>query len=326
MELPLPIVVDADVLIRNVDYAARKGYDPALIGWASESYTLSSGVVVFATARVGGEVIRHLPEIAQRRGKSRAEIVRIWNEVIVPHVRFVNVDDRAIRDDGVDAVRALHAADAPTAALGIMLAPAVLLTNNHRHFRPLLGVDPVNVDEAAVAAYQLGEFGTGMSAVIMVGGLAVTALFGGGNKLVRAVGPDGALVVALVALALGVVYWQGGPGNRHRAAMGALAREIGPHAAAAFEKAEAASEQIAQVMIEAPEKRGLLSFVARELATGQPIMKTVEIARRLRLDGYRLTESGASDAQVRAWLVGNKCFHEVWRGNWSLGYHAGPLE
>jgi hypothetical protein len=35
MLMPTPVVVDADVLIRNVEYAIRRGYPGALLGRAS---------------------------------------------------------------------------------------------------------------------------------------------------------------------------------------------------------------------------------------------------------------------------------------------------
>ena len=48
----LPIVVDADVLHRNVDYYLWKGWIPSLLDGASMHYSLLTGVVLFATARV----------------------------------------------------------------------------------------------------------------------------------------------------------------------------------------------------------------------------------------------------------------------------------
>ena len=64
--VPLPIVLDADVLHRNVDYCLRTGYTPRVLEAASTNYTLVTGVVVFATSTVQGEVERQLVEIAER--------------------------------------------------------------------------------------------------------------------------------------------------------------------------------------------------------------------------------------------------------------------
>lgn len=84
MFLPPPVVVDADVLVRNVDYAVRKGYAGALTGQASRDYSLMTGVVLFAAAKAGGEAIRHLPDITQRRGVELKTVHAVWNEYIVP--------------------------------------------------------------------------------------------------------------------------------------------------------------------------------------------------------------------------------------------------
>jgi hypothetical protein len=40
MPIALPVVVDADVLWRNVDYAVRKGHEPALLAHADRTATL----------------------------------------------------------------------------------------------------------------------------------------------------------------------------------------------------------------------------------------------------------------------------------------------
>jgi len=44
MLMPVPVVVDADVLIRNVEYTIRKGWTGALLSRASGGYSLSTGV------------------------------------------------------------------------------------------------------------------------------------------------------------------------------------------------------------------------------------------------------------------------------------------
>jgi hypothetical protein len=46
--LPLPIVVDADALHRNVDYCLRTGWTPRLLDGASRSYTASRMGLVWA--------------------------------------------------------------------------------------------------------------------------------------------------------------------------------------------------------------------------------------------------------------------------------------
>jgi hypothetical protein len=89
MLMPGPVVVDADVLIRNVEYTIRKGWAGALLGRASGGYSLATGVVLFAAAPAGGEAIRHLPEVAERQGVDLQTVRATWNSLIVPNVRFV---------------------------------------------------------------------------------------------------------------------------------------------------------------------------------------------------------------------------------------------
>ena len=134
--VPLPIVLDADVLHRNVDYCLRTGYTPRVLEAASTNYTLLTGVVVFATSRVQAEVERQLVEIAQRRGVTLEDVRQLWEKLFLPRIRFVEISAEDIEDPRVDEVAALHGADAPTAALAVMLAPCIVLTDNRKHFAP----------------------------------------------------------------------------------------------------------------------------------------------------------------------------------------------
>jgi len=91
--MPVPVVVDANVLIRNVEYPIRTGRTGAMFGHASAHYSLMSGIVLFAAAEVREEALRHLPEVAERQGVSLDRVRAIWNELIVPRVRFVALRD-----------------------------------------------------------------------------------------------------------------------------------------------------------------------------------------------------------------------------------------
>jgi hypothetical protein len=81
---PPPVVVDTDVLIRNLEYFVKRGYPGALLGQASGNYSLVSGVVLFAAAEVYGEAMRHLPEVAQRQNVSIEQVRHAWNQLVVP--------------------------------------------------------------------------------------------------------------------------------------------------------------------------------------------------------------------------------------------------
>ena len=131
-----PVVVDADVLLRNVDYSVSHAWQPALIG-AAVGNPLPFDVMLVATSRVQDEVERHLTDIAIRRDVDIEFVLETWNEVFLPILRFVELGDDWTDDPRIDAVRSLHENDAPTAVLAIALGSCILLTDNRRHFEPL---------------------------------------------------------------------------------------------------------------------------------------------------------------------------------------------
>lgn len=94
----------------------------------------------------------------------------------------------------------------------------------------------------------------------------------------------------------------------------------------AVEEGRVLSERVSALAIEpTPDRGSALTFVAQTLATGQTVIPTAEIARRLRDHGYHFKEAGSYRTLVRAWLVEEGCFFETRRGDWSLGYHARDL-
>jgi hypothetical protein len=325
MLIPLPVVVDADVLIRNVDYTVRLGREGALLAGASSDYTLFSGVVLFATERVLEEVERHLPDVARRRGVGYDDAVAVWNDIFLPRLRIVELSDGVISDSRVHAIRALHANDAPTAALAVALAPCVLLTDNRKHFVPL-GLPDRPTDEIAIDAHALSQYVTGMNCAVLVTGLTGSAVIEGSKKVISLIGKDGAILVALILSGAAILYWRSEPGGRFRTGVRAAAREIGPPLMDAVERGMAASEKVSAMAIEsADDSKSALSHLAQRLATGRTVMSTTEVARELRTAGYSFPQPGTYQTQVRAWLLQNDCFFEIRRGNWTLGYHAREL-
>lgn len=71
MLYPTPVVVDADVLIRDVQHAITAGHLPRRLRSASGEYSLFTGVSLFTTVQVFREAIRHLPDVA-----ARAKVIR----------------------------------------------------------------------------------------------------------------------------------------------------------------------------------------------------------------------------------------------------------
>jgi hypothetical protein len=224
--VPLPIVVDADVLHRNVDYCLRKGWVSSLLGSASMHYSLITGVALFATARVQDEVERQLDEIAARREVAREDVIRVWNEIFLPRVRFVEIGEDDIKDPRIEEVRALHDADAATAALAVTLAPCIVLTDNRKHFAPL-GLPNTHADRIALDAHELSHYYGSANAMAMVPTFTGTMAMEGSKKVISAIGREGALLIALVMIGAAVVLWRSEPGGQLRESAKKLAREIG---------------------------------------------------------------------------------------------------
>jgi hypothetical protein len=322
--LPLPVVVDADVLLRNVDYVLRRGWRGALIESASGGYSLLTGVVLFATDKVVQEVERNLPKIAQHRRVLTADAFDAWEQVL-PILRIVEIDERLVDDPRVSSVRTLHANDAPTAALAVALAPCLLLTDNRDHFLPL-GLPDQPTDEIAIDVHELSQLVTGANGAMLFTELTGAAVIGGSKKVFSRLGKDGAFLVALILIGAAFVYWKSERGGRFREGVASIARDAGPPLMRAIEDGLDLSDKISGLAIEPADGRpSAFRFLAQRLAIGQTTMSTVEVARYLSDDGYSFSQQGDYRTLVRAWLVQNPCFFELQRGHWSLGYHAAAI-
>jgi hypothetical protein len=319
--VPLPIVLDADVLHRNVDYCLRTGYTPKLLEAASASYSLLSGVVVFATGRVREEVERQLVEIAERRNFSLSEVTALWERLFLPRIRFVEIGDRDIEDPRVDEVRALHNADAPTAALAVLLAPCVLLSDNRKHFAPLR-IAETRTDLIAVNARELAGYYGSLNAMTLLPTVTGALVLEGSKKVVSSIGSEMALVLAALLIGAGVALWLSEPGSEMREGLKRFAREVGPPLAAAATRALVLSEEMSALAIDPPEQQSAARLIAKVLATRQTVLSTSEIAGRLEEHGYRFAGGAKHATSTRRWLTEQNCFVEQQRGRWTLGYHA----
>lgn len=322
MLMPVPVVVDADVLIRNVEYTIRKGWAGALLGRASGGYSLASGVVLFAAASAGGEAIRHLPEVAERQGVDLQMVRTTWNSLIVPNVRFVALRDDAVSDPRIDGV---HWKDVPTAILASLLAPAVLATDNRKHFRPFGLPDEIKTDAVAIDLYAVGQYGTGVNSAILVPRLSGAMVVEGAKKASAKLGNDAVALVGLVILGGFVLFLLSERGRSFRAKVGEAAREYGPPLMERVVEGIAASERVGEFAIERVDEPNALVVLARHLAVGQTMMSTVDVAHELRRRGYSFRGGVRHETATRAWLVREPCFHEFQHGHWSLGYQAAVL-
>ncbi len=331
--LPLPVVVDADVLSRSLDHAVRHGYEPAVVRHASPSYSTFTGITVFATREVVAETYRRFDEIAIARRIPVAHVERVWDEAFCPRIRVVNMSRVDAPSDGrVDDVARRDSDDAPTAKLAVLLAPCVLLTDNWDHFQafgekaphPTRSIDTTT--GYALDVRDLGEFLGMLNAGMIPPRLAGVAVFEGGKALVRWVGRDVALAVAVMLLGGIVLYSRTDRGRQTRERLVEAAKELaaehGPAVGAAFEIGVQTAERLSAFAV-APGAETLTALVARELAC-RGVMTTAAIADNLLWRGCRVGPASTHRRDVRAALVAQSCFWEPNRGSWTLGYHLAP--
>jgi predicted nucleic acid-binding protein len=277
--MPIPVVVDACVLLRNIGYTLRKGWNGALVESASTSYTLSSGVVLFATKQVLEEVEEHLPRITRDAQASVDAAFQVWNEVFLPRLRVVDLEEGLVSDPRVEAVRTLDLDDAPTAALAVALAPCILLTDNRKHFMPL-GLPDQPVDEIAVDIHKISELMTGTNSAVLLTELTGLGIIESSKEIVSALGKEGAALVGTTPHGAAYLYWRSEPGSRFRKGVASIARDVGPPLLEAVAERISLSEKVAALAIQpANDRQSAFRDVAQRLATGQTTMTTAAIAR-----------------------------------------------
>jgi len=213
----------------------------------------------------------------------------------------------AVDDPRIDDVAGRDPDDAPTAKLAVLLAPCALLTDNWPHFQAFRAKEPHPTREIdATTAYaldvrDLGQFLQMLNAGALPPRLAGIAVFEGSKALVRWVGRDVALAVALLLLGGFELYLRTESGRqlRERAVDTAkqLAAEHGPAVGAAFERGVATAERLTAFAVQ-PGASSPSACVARELSH-KGVMTTAEIADHLLLHGYRFTPASSHRTRVR---------------------------
>jgi len=150
---PFPIVADADELIREAAYRARRAKEPLLFSLVK----LGIGRV-YASERVREEVERNLPRLAGKHTRAARDV---WENDYLPDIRWVAMPDRTqtgfadgeeILAEHMKAIMSLHAADAPTAELALHCAPCFVLTGNEKHLHAAGFGDDRTRDALAAAA------------------------------------------------------------------------------------------------------------------------------------------------------------------------------
>lgn len=308
-----PVVVDADVLYRNLDYAVVRGYDGSLFAHAQQEIAQFSGVRLFAATEVREEVLRHMPDIAERRAVDLDTVERVWEERLAPCIRFV-----AVRPDAVDDPRleGVDPKDLPSARLAVLLADSLLLTGNRKHYKPFALPESLSasLDLHKVAEFRMGA--TGVSVVpLTVGAITID----GAKKVTDKVGKTAALVIFAVMIGGAIYLLNTERGRNLRAELSDMAQQAAPVVGDYVAAASDAYQRISGFTIEREAEIDALSLIASRLAVDAPLMTTIQIDDHLRTNGFRYKGPKASRIQTRAWLTREPCFVEVARGRWVLG-------
>ncbi len=109
-------------------------------------------------------------------------------------------------DDRVAAIRGFDPADYSTAALAALVSPCILLTHNHKHFRPLGVRDPYQGINAVLAAIDLRLGEAPIQAVATAPVAPVVAIGAGAKWAAKRVGPIVWVLLGMLIMAGVVLY------------------------------------------------------------------------------------------------------------------------
>ncbi len=314
---PPPTVVDADVLLRNVDFAWRKGHPGALIALSDSQYAFASGVKLFAAAEVRVEVERNLAGFARYRKVPRETLMSVWEQRVAPKVRFVDLDPSMLHDPRIEGT---HQKDRPTARLAALLAPCVIATDNRRHFKPF-ELDRTKTDDVALDLRQIGGVTLGTQGALIPPKLLLATVAEVTKTLDARIGRGPTVALALVAMISAGLLVSSERARPLRRQLSEASRKAAPLVARQMLLASEAGERVESFAIEPGlDSSSAMAMVARILATRQSVLTTTEVASSLREAGFSF-EGKHHHTATRSWLVACACFEEIVRGRWVLGCH-----
>lgn len=302
-----PVVVDTNILLGDIRHRLRSGRETALI----------------EAARVGTLrpfVARHLPGFARKQALDEGRAWEVWRTAYVPLLRVVDVPTD-LADPRIAQVRAADADDVPTAALAVLIAPCLVLSEDGDLARPgltsarprrwvdllLHGLAAARGDQALLAA------GTAAAVGLAVLRQAVGTIVDAGWGRTAA--------LTLAGLGLGLAWGGRLSGERLARVAGQfvpILDEFHPRLTAYL----AGRAALVDAAIAPWNEVDLQQAIAQHLATAPLPRSATEIAASLRRQGRRVAVP-AVDALLRA----NPAFVEVGRRRWQLGRAgaAGPM-
>jgi hypothetical protein len=306
----LPVVAGANALIPNVIHHAREQFSFLTLLIERELITLASAV------HIREEVAEYLPGRAARYGVADAA-ERSWKEAHEPLIHFVELAGDEFTDDHrLIEVAGNDEDDVPAAQLGLLLAPAMVLTRDRDLTDVGIGlgywVEPARV-LLKLAEMEEQMYGQAHGAALLLT-ISARALGAGGKALTRSPVLTG-LAVALAIMAL--TDWRQGSLSvlvRLRSAAGVLLERGLPLIADAFDRHESAQAKIEATLLQPLASPDLCSMVARLLAQSGAPCPPARLLDDLHRRGRKVSEHN-----LRSLLADHPAFVAVRGQGWQLG-------
>jgi hypothetical protein len=264
------------------------------------------------------ETWMRLPRFAGQLNVPLVTLQRMFANDWLPLLSIVSLPNTLRQiDKRAAAVRDLDVDDYPTAALAALLSPCILLTHNHRHFRPLDVRMPSQGVDAVFAAIDVKAGESHVQGIMLVPATPVVAVGATTKWAADTVGPMAWIALALLVVG-GVALYRHQPAER-KERIKQVASETGKLVLDEYTSAmyvlRQAQDQLGACVIPIPEERSVTSAVFRKLAVAGDSMS----AQQLR-DILDESVCPAVDP-LRRFLHGNKStvFREAHRGSFVLG-------
>lgn len=307
------VVVDANALISDAMHRWR-------FGFSLMTFLAEQSVIALATsAHIDEKVYAKLPVACRNSHADLDAVTQVYATRHRPLLRLVSVGELMLHDERVGAVALADPEDVPLVQLGVLLAPALVLTRD----KHLLGAG-IGVREWADALSKLKELmeleqamWNAADAVLITGGLTFYGVCGLIRALLRS---ELALGLALgVALGLGLFYGDELAGGFRRLKEHAtpVVERAMDGISAAVERWEAADGRVRPTLVRPHPTESLEATVARALLSSADPLPAAAIQIRL---PYPWRDTPVEEVM---WVLRENPEFEVVRGRgWTLGHHA----
>lgn len=316
------VVVDTNVLLRDILYSVRKARRTTLVSLAA-----SGSVKVFVTPDIVREVREHLPSFASQRGCSPGAALGVWHTNYEGVLQVVDPPPRG--SDRLSLLQKRDPDDIPTARLIEILEPAVTLTED-RHLTDL-GYAPddgwLTYVLAVNTVAEKEALELGLALLLGLSGLAIYGSVAGIAYLVKKVPRAIWIGVAGVALLLALL-----PENRTNVrqslrqvteklnsatlSVKQFSVQVFTQLAEAQDAAQAGYAQLAKVPASSV-PRFARDYLLRVVARSKFPLTTDDILARMEVDGYKPRGTDPA-AYVRRLLRSQPLVRRCADGRWEL--------